>query len=248
MRKRTNGRNFLVLWKWEEALRVRGVAVRAARRSHSGGLNAGDRMFVWAVHEEELHLLGAIRVTRGGRDWAEGRSLYGPFKIIPLKGLKWRLRFRHTPAEKLARQTPIAMQVRSRRQPTPKTVEFLTGLLSEGAESSEQLERDSKAREGKQRMVTLSRRERSRKLRTHLLATRGHRCEICGFDFVKRYGEFASHCVEIHHLEPVSLSGRQGRITSLEDLIVVCPNCHRALHQFGDSAEWKVFQRACDLG
>jgi 5-methylcytosine-specific restriction endonuclease McrA len=227
---------------------VRGIAVRSARGRHSGGLNPGDRMFVWAVHGEELHLLGAIRVTRGGRDWAEGRSLYGPFTIVPLEGLKWRLRFQHTAAEKLVRQTPIAMQVRARRHPTSKTVELLERLLSHNAEDIEQLERDSAVREGKQRKVTLSRRERSRKLRTHLLATRGHHCEICGFDFVKRYGEFAKHCVEIHHLELMSSSGRQGRMTSLEDLIVVCPNCHRALHQFGNSADWKAFRRACNLG
>jgi len=205
-------------------------------------------MFVWAVHGEELYLLGAIRVKRSGRDWAEGRSLYGPFKIIPLKGLKWRLRFQHTDAEKLARQTGIAMQVRARRHPTPKTVELLEKLLSDSADHSEQLEKDIAAREGKLRKVTLSRRERSRILRTHVLAVRGHCCEICGFDFVGRYGEFAKHCVEIHHLELVSASGRHGRTTTLEDLIVVCPNCHRALHQFGDSANWKAFQRACHLG
>ena len=196
---------------------------------------------------EELYVLGAIRVTRSGQDWAEGRSVYGPFKIIPLKGLKWRIRFQYTEAEKLTRQSSIPMQVRARRRPTPETVRLLDWLLSESPTDIGQLERDSSVREGQQVQGTLSRRERSRKLRAHLLATRGYRCEICGFDFVKSYGEFAKHCVEVHHLELVASSGRRGRMTSLKDLLVVCPNCHRALHQFGNPADWKAFQRACNL-
>ena len=205
-------------------------------------------MFVWAVHGQELHLLGAIRVTRSGRDWAQGRSLYGPFKIIPLKDRKWQLRFQQTAAEKLKRQSPIAMQVRARRRPTPKTVALLEGLLSNSAKEFKELRANSAVREGRQRMVTLSTRERNRDLRTLALAAKGHSCEICGFDFVKSYGEFAKHCVEIHHLELISSAGRRGRTTTLEDVIVACPNCHRALHQFGNSAEWKAFQRACNLG
>ncbi len=240
-------RDFLVLWKWEEALRVKGFAIASARGTHSGGLNPGDRMFVWAVNGDELYLLGAIRVKRSGIDWAEGRSMFGPFQIIPLKGLKWRLRFQNTPSHRLKRETNIAMQVRSRRHPTPETATLLETLLSRTAAEFEELTESITVREGKQQTVTLSRRERDPKLRIHILATRGHRCEVCAFDFVKEYGEFAKHCVEIHHLDPLSAAGQDGRTTNLEDVIVVCPNCHRALHQSSDPANWRAFQRACNL-
>jgi predicted HNH restriction endonuclease len=48
------------------------------------------------------------------------------------------------------------------------------------------------------------------------------------------YGEFAKHYVEIRHLELISAAGLNGRTTILEDLIVACPNRHRA-----DPADWK---------
>lgn len=51
-------------------------------------------------------------------------------------------------------------------------------------------------------------------------------CEVCGFDFKKTYGfDF----IECHHNIPMS-SGIV-RETSLDDLSLVCANCHRMLHQ-----------------
>src|SRR6202007_176291 len=87
------GRDCLVLWKWNEALRLRGAIGTGGRGKHSGGLKRGNRVFVWATSNNELYLLGAMEVERSGRDWMEGHSLYGPYQIIPLKGLKWKLRF-----------------------------------------------------------------------------------------------------------------------------------------------------------
>ena len=237
-----------MLWKWEEAVRFKGFAQSSANGTHAGGLNPGERMFIWAVRGQELHLLGAILVKRSGRNWAEGQSVYGPFQITPLKGLKWRLRFQNTTSDRLKRESMIAMQVRARRQPTPETVALLEECLSEAAAEFQKLTENITVREGKQQTVTLSRRERDRKIRIQVLANRGHRCQVCGFDFATGYGEFAKYCVEIHHLKPISAAGRNGRTTTLEDLIVACPNCHKALHQSGDPADWQGFQRKYDLG
>jgi hypothetical protein len=215
MKAESARRDFLVLWKWEEALQVRGLAVQAAKGTHSGGLNPGDRMFIWAVHEQELYVLGAIRVQRSGRDWAEGQSLYGRFDIIPLKGMKWRLRFQHTKSNRLSTRTGLAMQVRARRCPTPKTVQILEDMLAKRAAKIDDFEKEIAVREGEYKLVTLSERERSRKFRVHLLASRGCVCQICGFDFATRYGEFAKNCVEIHHLELLSSSRPEGKTTTL---------------------------------
>ena len=126
------GRDFLVLWRWREALRIQGTVVTEAWGTHAGGLNRGDRMFVWATKDNELYLLGAIEVKRSGDDWNEGRSLYGPFQIIPLKGLKWKLRFQQTDSVKLSRKAPLARQVRARRRPTPETTIARTMLFGVG--------------------------------------------------------------------------------------------------------------------
>lgn len=71
--------------------------------------------------------------------------------------------------------------------------------------------------------MTLSARERDPKVRALALVHRGSRCEICRFDFAERYGEFAKHCLEIHHLKQFAFAGRRGMTTTLQDVLVVCP-------------------------
>ncbi|MEX1254606.1 MAG: EVE domain-containing protein [Dehalococcoidia bacterium] len=54
-------------------------------------------------------------------------------------------------------------------------------------------------------------------------------CEVCGFDFPSAYGTLGAGS-EVHHLVPVSAWPPGERKTRLEDLAVVCSNCHRMLH------------------
>jgi|SRR5579862_6522891 len=244
MAQLATGRDFLVLWRWKEALRIRGTIGTGAWGKHSGGLKRGDRIFVWATNNNELYLLGAMEVERSGDNWMKGHNLYGPYQIIPLKGLKWKLHFQQAHTEKLSPKSPIAMQVRARRRPTPETARLLEQILSSKLKNTEEVIR---LREGKFKIVTLNQRERNRKVRAHAIALRGDRCEICEFDFAEKYGAFAKNCVEVHHLNPVSSAGKRGRMTTVDDLIVVCPNCHRALHQFKTPGDWKAFQRTCHL-
>lgn len=54
-------------------------------------------------------------------------------------------------------------------------------------------------------------------------------CEGCGFDFSETYGEHGHGFIECHHLKPVSeIVG--GEKTTLNDLSLVCSNCHRMIH------------------
>jgi hypothetical protein len=126
------GRDFLVLWRWDEAERVQGSVMTKARGTHAGGLQRGDRMFVWATKEDELFLLGAIHIERSGTKWAEGKSLYDAFQIVPLKELKWKLRFQQSASDRLSHEGSLAWQVRARRCPTPETVRLLERRLWAG--------------------------------------------------------------------------------------------------------------------
>ncbi|PGC47384.1 restriction endonuclease [Bacillus toyonensis] len=55
-------------------------------------------------------------------------------------------------------------------------------------------------------------------------------CEFCGFDFYKRYGDLGQNFIEGHHTVPVSeLKGCA--TTKVEDIVMVCSNCHRMLHR-----------------
>jgi hypothetical protein len=50
-------------------------------------------------------MLGALEVQQSGKDRAEVVSLSGVFRIIPLKGLKSRLRFDGTSSPKLTKDS-----------------------------------------------------------------------------------------------------------------------------------------------
>ena len=55
-------------------------------------------------------------------------------------------------------------------------------------------------------------------------------CEASGPDFSKIYGERGRDFIEAHHKQPISGLGRSARVT-IEDLEMVCANCHRMLHR-----------------
>jgi 5-methylcytosine-specific restriction protein A len=77
-------------------------------------------------------------------------------------------------------------------------------------------------------------RERSRKLveakKTAVLRTTGTlACEVCGFDFSVTYGDRGTGFIEVHHALPIHLLA-PGTKTKLDDLHLLCANCHRMIH------------------
>ncbi len=58
------------------------------------------------------------------------------------------------------------------------------------------------------------------------------RCQVCGFSFTERYGEHGHKFIEAHHKQPIA-ELKPGSRTRLEDIALVCANCHRMLH-YGD--------------
>lgn len=55
-------------------------------------------------------------------------------------------------------------------------------------------------------------------------------CEICNFDFYETYGEIGEDFIEGHHIIPVS-DLEEDQKTRVEDIAIVCSNCHRMLHR-----------------
>jgi 5-methylcytosine-specific restriction protein A len=55
-------------------------------------------------------------------------------------------------------------------------------------------------------------------------------CEVCGFDFAAYYGSRGDGFMECHHTKPVETLP-EGHITHLDDLALVCANCHRIIHR-----------------
>lgn len=55
-------------------------------------------------------------------------------------------------------------------------------------------------------------------------------CEVCEFDFLGVYGQLGAGFSECHHLTPVA-ELEEDHSTQLDELAIVCANCHRMLHR-----------------
>jgi hypothetical protein len=89
--------------------------------------------------------------------------------------------------------------------------------------------------EGARKWVSHFARERNRtivetKKRDVLKRTGTLACEVCTFDFAQFYGVVGERFCEVHHRIPLAEADKPVE-TKLEDLAVVCSNCHRMLHR-----------------
>ena len=75
--------------------------------------------------------------------------------------------------------------------------------------------------EGGRTEVTLSRAERDPAVRRRALSHYGRKCMSC--QFIPR----TDSQLDVHHLDPIAEGQRQ---TRLEDVVVLCANCHRLAH------------------
>ena len=94
------------------------------------------------------------------------------------------------------------------------------------------------ANEGRLLITRHLRRERSARLRRAKIAQVKANgtpiaCEVCAFDFAVTYGALGHEYIEVHHVLPLHASGPAR--TRLEDLALLCANCHRMIHR---SSPW----------
>ncbi len=94
--------------------------------------------------------------------------------------------------------------------------------------------------EGKILTRNIQVRERSSRLRSIAIEYFTHdneiNCDCCGFNFPHFYGElYGKDCIEIHHIKPIFQyqddTLDQSIEKALQNLLPVCPNCHRIIHK-----------------
>ena len=127
--------------------------------------------------------------------------------------------------------------------------EIYDSLISQGftkKQREEEVEKDFKdliIEEGTERQISSKQRKRSGKLRKlamdNFMDSKGNIiCEVCAFNFLKKYGEHGKGFIEIHHKEPIHEVSEKGRKTNVSDAIKklspVCSNCHRMIHRNKD--------------
>jgi 5-methylcytosine-specific restriction enzyme A len=111
---------------------------------------------------------------------------------------------------------------------------LFSGQLTEPLGPDLEDEAEFTAREGRLLMRWHASRERNKGLRDRKIksvrAANPHlSCEVCGFSFEQTYGSRGEGFVECHHVVPLHVAGEGD--TRLEDLKLVCSNCHRMIHR-----------------
>ncbi len=85
------------------------------------------------------------------------------------------------------------------------------------------LTRVHRVRERNQKLVTTKKEKFQDENRGRLY------CEACRFDFADSYPKHGEGFIECHHLRPLSQL-QPDTITTLDDLALLCANCHRMVH------------------
>jgi 5-methylcytosine-specific restriction protein A len=84
--------------------------------------------------------------------------------------------------------------------------------------------------EGSQTKVYSTKYERDPRLRSQAMRLHGTTCMECGFNFGDVYGEWGNQYIHVHHVRPLSNSGKV-HVNPRMDLIVLCANCHAMVHR-----------------
>lgn len=92
----------------------------------------------------------------------------------------------------------------------------------------DQTEESTKYSEGDRKYVTHLMVERNTSVVGRLKAVSDSVCDICRAKLLEIYGV---DCIEAHHKTPISTYSSSHDV-SLNDFVLLCPNCHRAVHKY----------------
>ena len=73
--------------------------------------------------------------------------------------------------------------------------------------------------------------ERNASARAKCIEHFGLVCDVCKFDFEKRYGLAGKGFIHVHYLVPINDVHKAYRVDPIKDLRPVCPNCHAMIHR-----------------
>ncbi|MGM0613705.1 MAG: HNH endonuclease, partial [Bacteroidota bacterium] len=85
--------------------------------------------------------------------------------------------------------------------------------------------------EGKREKKFVTIYERNKYLREKAIECHGLACKACGFDFEKKYGEYAKGFIHIHHKYPISKGEENKPVIPEKHLVPLCANCHAIIHR-----------------
>ena len=124
----------------------------------------------------------------------------------------------------------IGKEISVRRPGISGIAGYVRVITSDGSPGIDVDIHEFAATEGRRRLVLHLQRERKgtvvRNKKKHAASLDS---EVCGFSFGRAYGNAARDYCEVHHLLPLSEVVDTTQ-TRLDDLAILCANCHRFVH------------------
>lgn len=252
--------HYLIYWKLTPYQRQNLADMRPTTYVASNQLSRvkpGDVLWIVNVYLGQLLLLGRLQVETvvsdsevaqeladaDAEDWQEAdyyaianRYTLEPMREVDITPFVMDLRFRGA-SERL--NGVDAQQLRSIRELVPETAKLIEQIWYDAKLDDEptvqdviEIREDEQAySEGRIVMRTVKQRQRSRSLvkdaKQQFLEKNGRLfCEVCGFDYGDVYG---IDYIEAHHKRTIADYDEDDE-TVIEDLAMLCANCHRMIH------------------
>ncbi|MEP0859029.1 HNH endonuclease [Trichocoleus sp. DQ-U1] len=213
-------------------------------------LKVGDAMLLIKTTggAGEIPALGIVKVFQKHQMhelsialWGEAKFPYIFFFDTELISLTWQVFKSHVGYDSKFRPSGNVYRVRSDRLEQVNGVEgYLSSLILKSDKYQEQeSSRTSKYKEeyaeGSRTSAERSFFSRNPNLVKSAKALYGYTCQVCGFNYQKKYGELGFGYIECHHLNPLSERSEcewdEEIKTSIKDVRVLCANCHRMIHR-----------------
>lgn len=96
--------------------------------------------------------------------------------------------------------------------------------------------------EGQKYTTEVTFRKRNRALIEAKKANSDGRCEACDFRFEDAYGSLGRDCLIGHHIDPIGKRSGSSK-TTLDDIALICPNCHAVIHASEKPLSVKVLRK-----
>jgi predicted HNH restriction endonuclease len=112
-----------------------------------------------------------------------------------------------------------------------RRLEKAIGRASHKSETQKKSYQDAvlEALEGDTHRVEVRFRKRNRALIDAKKMESNGACTVCQFNFVARYVGLKRDCLVAHHVKPIG-KRKKATKTTLDDIDLLCPNCHAAVH------------------
>lgn len=117
----------------------------------------------------------------------------------------------------------------------PTTIRTKTILYAASQSATNELDSIASAKEvaqaveGIAREITVTTRSRSDLLRRAALEKAKGVCEACGTDYSRLLGGLGKRVLQVHHRQQLSFA-EEPKVNGIEDVAVVCANCHLIIH------------------